>query len=65
MDPYTSQGQRLLPRRICGPMQGESDLQMRDVRNLFASVTTLDRAYLSRWAEELGLAAVLGKVLAS
>lgn len=41
---------------------GESELQLRDVRNLVASVPELDMKYLSRWARELGVGAALEKV---
>jgi len=36
--------------------EGESDLQLRDVRNLVHSVDALDTAYLSDWAPKLGVA---------
>jgi len=39
--------------------RGESDLQMRDVRNLLKSVGDLDRDYLSTWSQKLGLADLL------
>src|SRR5262245_31041660 len=39
--------------------EGESDLQLRDVRNLVRSVDALDAAYLSEWAAKLGLSALL------
>jgi hypothetical protein len=35
--------------------QGESDLQIRDVRNLLRSVVHLDQGYLSEWAQKLGV----------
>lgn len=41
-----------------------SDLQLRDVRNLIASVASLDRGYLERCAAELGLTALLSEVSA-
>jgi hypothetical protein len=41
--------------------QGESDLQMRDVRNLLHSVAHLDQGYLSEWARKLGVTDLLAK----
>lgn len=43
--------------------EGESEMQMRDVRNLIASRTDLDRAYLKRWAADLGVADLLDKAI--
>jgi hypothetical protein len=37
-------------------VEGESDLQLRDVRNLVRSVGALDTAYLADWAPKLGVA---------
>jgi hypothetical protein len=39
--------------------QGESELQLRDVRNLLRSVEALDTTYLSQWASTLGVSALL------
>lgn len=43
----------------------ESELQLRDIRNLFTSVPSLDREYLRFWAEKLGLAEFMKKALKS
>jgi hypothetical protein len=40
---------------------GESDLQLRDVRNLLASVVDIDRPYLDRSAQQLGVTDLLRK----
>jgi hypothetical protein len=40
-----------------------SELQRRDVANLIASATTLDRPYLERWAKHLGVESQLVEVL--
>jgi len=42
--------------------EGESDLQLRDVRNLVGAVENLDRAYLWGWASQLGVDRLLAKV---
>jgi len=39
--------------------EGESDLQLRDVRNLIRSVGAMDSGYLSRWASTLDVASLL------
>jgi hypothetical protein len=46
-------------------LRGESDLQLRDVRNLVGAVEHLDRAYLGKWASQLGVDHLLGKVTSS
>jgi hypothetical protein len=52
----------LVLAKLAWAAAGESDLQLRDVRNLLSSVTDLDHAYLSHWAPSLGLAELLQKV---
>lgn len=43
---------------------GGSERQLRDVRGILAAPgQNLDRVYLERWAQELGVADVLGKLL--
>jgi hypothetical protein len=42
--------------------ESRSQMQLDDVRNLFRSVAHLDRAYLNRWADHLGLAALYREV---
>lgn len=39
--------------------ESRSELQLKDARNLIASVTGMDWAYLRRWAAELGIAGLL------
>lgn len=41
-----------------------SELQLADVRNLLRSVPDLDRAYLARWCDRLGLGALYGEMTA-
>ena len=43
--------------------QGESEFQLRDVRNLVRSVKDLDQQYLNQWAPRIGVADLLAKVL--
>jgi len=49
----------LIVAKLAWAAQGESDLQVRDVRNLLASVRDLDQSYLSHWAAGLGVAELL------
>lgn len=42
--------------------ESRSQMQLDDVRNLITSVQNLDRAYLNRWADRLGLAALYREV---
>jgi hypothetical protein len=42
--------------------ESRSQMQLDDVRNLFRSVAHLDHAYLNRWADHLGLAALYREV---
>jgi hypothetical protein len=51
----------LVLSKLAWAKEGESDLQLRDVRNLLRSVADLDRAYVTRWAGLLGLSALLEK----
>jgi hypothetical protein len=41
--------------------RGESELQLRDVRNLLRSVEAIDSKYLAEWAPKLGVAYLLKK----
>lgn len=43
--------------------ESRSDLQLTDVRNLLQSVPNLDRQYLTRWTELLGLGALYREAL--
>jgi hypothetical protein len=49
----------LILSKLCWAKEGESELQMRDVRNLLASRPDLDKAYLERWAADLGVGGLL------
>ena len=51
----------LVLAKLIWAKEGESDLQLRDVRNILRSVRDMDRAYLARWAAQLGLSALLEK----
>lgn len=51
----------LVLSKLAWAKEGESDLQLRDVRNLLRSATDLDRAYLTRWTSLLGLSELLEK----
>ena len=42
--------------------ESRSQLQLDDVRNVLRSVPNLDRAYLNRWVDRLGLAALYAEV---
>jgi hypothetical protein len=42
--------------------QGRSEVQLADVRNVLASVSNLDQAYLVRWTGRLGLEALYAEV---
>jgi Nucleotidyl transferase of unknown function (DUF2204) len=42
--------------------ESRSSMQLDDVRNVLRSVKTLDHAYLKRWADHLGLAALYHEV---
>ncbi|MEQ1654080.1 MAG: hypothetical protein ABL960_00140 [Nitrospira sp.] len=44
--------------------ESRSEMQLTDVRNLLSSVQGLDAAYLSRWAERLGLSSLYREVSA-
>jgi hypothetical protein len=49
----------LILSKLVWARDGESALQMRDVRELRASLQGLDMAYLRRWADELGVGDLL------
>ncbi len=51
----------LVLAKLAWAREGESDLQLRDIRNLLRSVRDLDQPYVSRWANQLGLSALLEK----
>jgi hypothetical protein len=53
----------LVLAKLIWAREGESDLQLRDVRNVLRSVPNLDQTYLSRWANQLGLSALLEKAV--
>lgn len=52
----------LVLAKLAWASQGESDLQLRDVRNLLASIQNMDQSYLSTWAAKLGLTELLKRV---
>lgn len=52
----------LLLSKLHWAKNSQSELQLRDARNLVASVTDLDWAYLDRWAGELTVTALLAAV---
>jgi hypothetical protein len=43
--------------------QSRSEVQLADVRNLLRSVDDLDREYLARWTERLGLSTLFREAL--
>jgi hypothetical protein len=51
----------LVLAKLSWAAQGESEMQLRDVRNLLRSVGDLDGDYLSGWARTLGLTDLLAK----
>lgn len=52
----------LLLSKLVWAKDSHSEVQLADVRNLIASVSTLDWSYINRWASELTLAALLDEV---
>lgn len=53
----------LILSKLCYAKEGESEMQMRDVRNLVGARSDLDRAYLKQWAVELGVGELLDRAL--
>ncbi len=52
----------LIPSKLVWAKDSHPDFQLRDVRNLLASVAGLDLAYLDRWAAQLEVAELLAEV---
>ncbi len=52
----------LLLSKLVWAKDSHSELQLGDVRNLIASVATIDWPYVDRWAAELSVAALLDEV---
>jgi hypothetical protein len=50
----------LILSKLVWAIDSESELQRRDVRTLLDE--SMDRAYLERWASQLGVAAVLAEI---
>ena len=48
----------LILSKLVWSKESNSEVQLRDVRNLLQSVKRLDRRYLTRWAKQLGVAAL-------
>jgi len=54
----------LLLSKLYWAKDTHSELQLGDVRNMIASVSDLDWAYVERWANELGVSGLLNEVRA-
>lgn len=54
----------LIISKLLWGKDSDSELQLRDIKNLLTCVTSLDREYLGDWAEKLGAAAYLQKAVA-
>ncbi len=52
----------LVLSKLAWAKPSHSEMQLRDVRNLIASVSTLDWGYLERWAAELTVVDLLAEV---
>lgn len=52
----------LVLSKLVWARESESELQLRDVRNLLDMVGDLDRRYLAEWAPRLGVAALLAEL---
>jgi hypothetical protein len=52
----------LILAKLQWALQGESDFQLRDVRNLMRSAFGLDEPYLREWAAKTGVGDLLAKV---
>ena len=49
----------LILSKLVWARESRSEMQLRDVQNLLAHVRDLDRCYLGRWADRLGVAELL------
>ena len=52
----------LILSKLCWAKASESELQLRDVRTLLATVSQLDWTYLRNWADALGVSTLLDEV---
>lgn len=52
----------LILSKLVWAKDSNSEVQLRDVRNLLQSVNGLDRRYLTRWAKQLGVASLYQEV---
>jgi hypothetical protein len=52
----------LILSKLCWVKKSESELQRRDVEDIFAAIPDLDRSYLREWSEVLGVRSLLGEV---
>jgi len=53
----------LIISKLLWGKDSDSELQLRDIRNLLSSVSDLDRNYMFDWAEKLGASAYLQKAM--
>jgi len=55
----------LILSKLVWARQSNSELQLRDVRQMLTTINDLDNAYLDRWSEELGVEDMLEKARAN
>jgi len=58
--PYNLKQDKMIP--LGWAKDTRSELQLRDARNLIASVDALDWEYIERWATDLGVSDLLTEV---
>lgn len=51
----------LILSKLVWAKQSDSELQLGDVRQMFAEINEIDDDYLDKWSEKLGVANLLGK----
>ncbi len=59
---YIASPEDLILSKLCWAKDGESDLQITDVKNLIKQTKRLDEDYLARWAKYLGVKELYKKV---
>ena len=59
---WLASAEDLLLSKLAWAKDSHSELQLKDVRNLIASVPTIDWPYVERWASELSVATLLDQV---
>jgi uncharacterized protein (DUF1499 family) len=59
---YIASPEDLILSKLCWAKDGESDLQITDVKNLLKQTKELDEDYLARWAKYLGVEELYKKV---